>query len=150
MSVNIGVKADFSKTTNMLKRFSTKAIPEYAKAVGKTAAYGERILKETSPVVTGRLHNAWRIKVISKLAAGISGITKGKKAGGVVSNVNYLSHVNDNKRRTPRGAWARRIAKSKKILRSKTDGYKFVDKAVVKIQAYLNKEIIKANQRILR
>ena len=149
VSVNFQAKADFSKVDKMLNRFGSKASSEYAKAVSKTSLYGVRELKETSPVVTGRLRSSWKLKTYNRLAKGIINITKGKKARGVIAQVNYAEDVNEKKRKTPSGAWAKRIASSNRILRSKKDGYKFVDKAYVKIQAFLDKEVANANKRIM-
>jgi len=152
--VNFNVNADFTQVDKMLKRYGSKAEAEYSKAISQTALYGDAELKKTSPVVSSDLRKSWVLEVKNRLATNL------------VNNQPYASIVNAVKRKTPTGAWAKRIANSKsksvkrkgisgsrfteKILRSKTDGYQFIDKAVKKMDSFLMKQITLANERLIR
>jgi len=72
MSLDFQVKADFSKTINMLNRFGSKATTEYRTALRNTSVYGLREVKTATPVRTGTAKNTWKWAFTDKLITGIT------------------------------------------------------------------------------
>ena len=131
--VNFNVGADFSGVNKMLSRYGQKASKEYKRALTRTSIFGLRELKKASPVVTGALKNTWKFEL------------KGSFISNIINNINYVLKVNYHKRKP-----ASAFTNARRIMRSKIDGYLFIDKTIPEIEKKLAKEINRANERILR